>query len=95
MSKKYTLGPDVPADEPVYDSKGNLVDDGYIDQAVEDVHRALGRPSLSGAGSSPRVSFRLSAETRQAAEKIAEQQGVSLSELARHALEELVHKRAG
>jgi hypothetical protein len=95
MRKKYTLGPDVPADEFVYDSKGNLIDDGYIDHAIEDVHRTLGRPSLSGAGNSPRVSFRLSIETRQAAEKIAELEGVSLSELARHALEDLVHKRAG
>jgi hypothetical protein len=94
MSKHYTLGPDLPADEPVYDSRGNLIGDDYIDQAVEDVHSALGRPSLSGTGSSPRVSFRLSTETRQAAEKIAEQEGISLSELARHALEELVHKRA-
>jgi hypothetical protein len=95
MTKKYSLGPDVPSDEPVYDSKGNLIDDDYIDQAVEDVHRVFGRPSPSGDGSSPRVSFRLSAETRQAAEKIAEQEGLSLSELARHTLEELVHKRAG
>ena len=39
MSKKYTLGPDVPADELVYDSNGNLIDDGYIDHAIEDVHR--------------------------------------------------------
>lgn len=39
MSKNYTLGPDVPADEPVYDSKGNLIDDGYIDHAIKDVHR--------------------------------------------------------
>jgi hypothetical protein len=38
MSNRYTLGPDVPDDEPVRDSNGNPIDADYIDRAVEDVH---------------------------------------------------------
>jgi hypothetical protein len=54
MSAKYTIGADVPADEPLYDSQGKRIDAEYVDQAVQDVHEALtGRPSLSGKGSSP------------------------------------------
>lgn len=52
MTKKYTLGPDVPASEPVHDSKGNLIDDGYIDHAIQDVHRSFGTPRLAGFGDS-------------------------------------------
>lgn len=94
MSRKYEIGPDVAPDEKVYDTHGNLIDDDYIAQAVEDAHEALaGRPSLSGRkGLSPRVSFRLPTEVRDAAEQLAESEGVSLSTLARRALEERVSR---
>jgi len=39
---------------------------------------------------SPQVAFRVSAEVREAAERLAEQEGVSLSTLARQALEERI-----
>jgi predicted HicB family RNase H-like nuclease len=88
---KYTLGPDVPPDELVRDSKGNVIDEDYIAQAVQDVHDAVaGRPSLSSQGTSPRVSFRVPTDVREAAERLANREGVSLSELARRALEERV-----
>lgn len=92
MNGKYELGPDAGPDEAVYDSRGNLIDDAYIDRAVEDVHESLaGRPSLAGGkGLSPRVSFRLPTEVRDAAEQLAEAEGVSLSTLARRALEDRV-----
>lgn len=46
-----------------------------------------GRPSLSARGTSPQVTFRLSAELRARAEERAEREGKSLSDLAREALE--------
>ena len=49
--------------------------------------RYVGRPSLSTAGRSPRVSFRASMDLYQAAWKRADKEGRSLSSLAREALE--------
>ncbi|MEX2106942.1 MAG: hypothetical protein WD810_08600 [Solirubrobacterales bacterium] len=49
--------------------------------------RPVGRPSLSGNGSSPRMSFRTSPETYGAAQRRAEEEGISISELAREALD--------
>jgi 1-acyl-sn-glycerol-3-phosphate acyltransferase len=92
MSNRYTLGPDVPDDEPVRDSKGNPIDAGYIERAVEEVHTALGRPSLSGGGESPRVTFRVSADVREAAERLAKREGITLTDLARQALEERIRR---
>lgn len=94
MNRKYELGLDAASDEEVYDTHGNLIDDDYITQAVEDAHETLaGRPSLSGHnGLSPRVSFRLPTEVRDAAEQLAESESVSLSTLARRALDERVSR---
>lgn len=47
----------------------------------------VGRPSLSGNGSSPRMSFRTSSVLYTAAQQRAEEKGISISELAREALE--------
>lgn len=49
--------------------------------------RYVGRPSLSEAGRSPRVSFRASMNLYKAAWKRADEEGRSLSSLAREALE--------
>jgi hypothetical protein len=49
--------------------------------------RYVGRPSLSEAGRSPRVSFRASMDLYKAAWKRADDEGRSLSSLAREALE--------
>lgn len=40
--RKYKPGPDVEA-EVVRDSKGNVIDEAYIERAVEDVHRHVNR----------------------------------------------------
>lgn len=90
MNARYTLGPDVEPNEELYDSLGNRIDEDYTDQAVADVHRSLGgRPSLSGHRSrSPQIAFRLPADERELAQKLAEDEGISLSEFARQALEE-------
>jgi hypothetical protein len=49
--------------------------------------RYVGRPSLGAAGKSPRVSFRASPALYKAAWKRADEEGRSLSSLAREALE--------
>lgn len=53
-----------------------------------------GRPSLSGRSrTSPHVSFRVPETLRAKAEAEAARRGVSVSRLARHALEEHLHPR--
>lgn len=54
-----------------------------------DVQR--GRPSLTGEpAASPHVGFRVSPELRRHADALARQQGITLSQLARDALEQYV-----
>lgn len=48
--------------------------------------RRVGRPSLGGHGASPRVSFRATPELYRAAQRRAEQEGRTVSELAREAV---------
>ena len=52
----------------------------------------VGRPSLGGDGVSPRISFRASRELTAAAQKRADEEGRSLSDLAREALERFLGK---
>lgn len=93
MTKRttYTLGPDIPADEALRDTKGRVVDDNYVDSAVKDalaVVRGRGRPSLSQSGESPLLRVRLSRELEAAVRRAAEVAGTSRSEWVRHTLEE-------
>ncbi|WP_433355593.1 hypothetical protein ACQP25_17150 [Microtetraspora malaysiensis] len=88
-------------DEILYDSKGNVIDDQYVAEAVADVHHAIdegrvpvptsrrpGRPSLTGDDThSPRVSFRLPDELRDLAKARAAAEGKTISALAREAFE--------
>lgn len=90
MARKYKLGPDVQPQEKVYDSKGNLIDENYIDSAVEDVHRQLGRgrPSLTAPGkTSPEIKARVPAELKLRVQQAARERGESLSDFVREALE--------
>lgn len=48
--------------------------------------RFVGRPSLSGNGTSPRMSFRITPELYLALEEQAEKEGRSVSDLAREAV---------
>lgn len=76
--------------EEYYDSKGNRIDDAYVERAVADVHEKLaaGRPSLTRPGAhSPAVSFRVPEDLRRRAEARAAKEGTTLSRLAREALE--------
>ncbi|WP_283134054.1 hypothetical protein [Rhizohabitans arisaemae] len=98
---ELVLDPDSEIDtEELHDTKGAPITDEYVDQAIADVHRAIdegrvsvptgrsGRPSLTGEGShSPRVSFRVPEELRERAKSRAEQEGKTVSALAREAFE--------
>lgn len=97
MTKRttYTLDADVPADEALRDTKGRVVDDSYVDSAVEDaltIVRGRGRPSLSQSGESPLLRVRLSRELDKAVRRAAEVAGTSRSEWVRYALEEASRK---
>lgn len=54
-------------------------------------HPQRGRPSLTGKPTaSPHVGFRVSPELREQADALARRRGISLSQLAREALEQYV-----
>lgn len=93
--ERYRLGPDVPEAEELRDSQGRLVDDAYVEAAVEDALetvRRRGRPSLSEQGQSPLLRVRLSRELDDAVSRAAEQAGASRSEWVRRVLDEAVHR---
>jgi Ribbon-helix-helix protein, copG family len=48
--------------------------------------RRVGRPSLAGQGTSPRMSFRIKPDLYRAAQKRAKKEGRSVSDLAREAV---------
>jgi hypothetical protein len=52
--------------------------------------RRVGRPSLAGGGASPRLSFRTTPDLYRAAQKRAEEEGRSVSDLAREAVARFV-----
>lgn len=82
--------------ELLHDERGAPINEQYIERVAREAERGydlskatrVGRPSLTGdSGHSPRVSFRLSDETRARAERVAQAEGKSVSQLAREALE--------
>lgn len=91
---RYVEGPDVTAEDGLRDSKGRLIDDAYVEGAIEDAQeqiRRMGRPSLSSSGRrSPELHLRLPQELDDAVREAAQQAGVSHSEWIRRALSEAV-----
>lgn len=91
MTDHHCSGPDVDlAVEDVRDRQGRRITDEYAEQAAEEALRLArpGRPSLGTPGRhSPRVSFRVPEQTRRRAEERAIEEGRSVSEIAREALE--------
>jgi hypothetical protein len=81
----------------LHDSRGNLIDSDDIDKVnleaevgydLDDLVPArIGWPSLSDAGDSPQVRFRLPAATRAEAAALAAREGKTLSQLARDSVE--------
>lgn len=97
MAKRthYVSGTDLAKDEVLRDSQGRVVDDEYVDGAVEDaIHkvRGRGRPSLSESGESPLLRVRLSRELDDAVRRAAENAGESRAEWVRHTLDEAARR---
>ena len=86
-----TIGPDVDLDaEDVRLADGSRLTEDRAAEIVDEVRR-VGRPSLTGeAAASPRITFRIAPSTRDRAAEIAAQEGKTVSQLAREALEERV-----
>lgn len=95
-SSRRIVGPEVDLEsEVLVDSKGRRVDRAYVERALaeveEDVARRAGRPSLTGKSAhSPHVSFRITPELKARAEQAAREQGTTVSNLAREALEQFL-----
>jgi hypothetical protein len=68
----------------VADALADEAERGYDLSKAE--RRFVGRPSLSGNGASPRMSFRITPELYLALEERAEKEGRSVSDLAREAV---------
>ena len=65
--------------------------EAYLDGRTTRVDLRRGRPSLNGKPApSPHVGFRVSPELRQQADALARRRGITLSQLAREALEHYV-----
>lgn len=93
----YSLGPDFPVGEVLRDTEGRVVDDAYVDSAVEDALRRVrgrGRPSLSESGESPLLRVRISRELDVAVRAAAAASGTSRSEWVRQVLADAA-RRAG
>ncbi len=86
------IGPDVDLDaEDVRLADGTRLTEQRAAEIVDEVRRRVGRPSLTGeAAASPRITFRIAPSTRDRAAEIAAQEGKTVSQLAREALEERV-----
>ena len=86
------IGPDVDLDaQDVRLADGSRLTEDRAAEIVEEVRRRAGRPSLTGeAVASPRITFRIAPSTRDRAAEIAAQEGKTVSQLAREALEERV-----
>lgn len=94
---------DPGVDDLLHDAHGNPIDSAYIEKVNHEAEvgydleglapARVGRPSLSEAGDSPQVRFRLPAATRAEAAALATREGKTLSELARDAIEEYLTTR--
>jgi predicted HicB family RNase H-like nuclease len=100
---EYVVGPDLDLDKEEFILKdGRRLTDELADQIAEETLAEVRRRNLipggkslsGGAVHSPRVQFRVPEELRSQAERVADDEGVSLSALARHALEDYVRSRA-
>ncbi len=82
------IGPDVDLDrEDVRLADGTRLTPALAEAIVEEVRRG-GRPSLSGkAAHSPQIAFRVPVEVRDRASQVAADEGKTISQLAREALE--------
>ena len=88
----------VGRNEVIRDSRGRVVDEEYVQGAVEDAMayvRGRGRPSLSESGESPLIRVRVSRDLDAAVREAARTSGQSVSDWVRHVLEHAAHGAAG
>lgn len=90
ISTDTPIGSDVDLErEDVRLADGTRLTSVMAESIVEDARRAGGRPSLSGtAAHSPQIAFRVPAAVRERAARVAAQEGKTVSQLAREALED-------
>ena len=84
-----------PSDAAKATHSGTVITDALVDELADEAEagydlrraerRQVGRPSL-GAGTSPRLQFRVSPDLYAAAEQRARQEGRAVSDIAREAL---------
>ena len=80
----------VGRNELLRDRRGRVIDDDYVEGAVEDAVayvRGRGRPSLSKSGESPLLRVRVSRDLDQAVRRAAVDAGESVSDWVRRNLE--------
>ena len=89
VTTETKIGPDVDLDrEDVRLRSGKRLTTKLAEEIVEEVRRAGGRPSLSGAAArSPQIAFRVPPEVRERSAQVAAAEGKTVSQLAREALE--------
>jgi predicted HicB family RNase H-like nuclease len=94
---RYRLGPDVKDEEVLRDRRGRVIDDSYVEEAVDHALRKVrgrGRPSLSDVGESPLLRVRLSRDLDDAVRTAAERTGKSRADWVREVLAK-ASRRAG
>jgi hypothetical protein len=87
-------GPTVGRNEVLRDSRGRVIDDAYVEGAVEDAVayvRGRGRPSLSATGESPLLRVRVSRDLDVAVKRAAQQSGETVPAWVRRVLERAAH----
>jgi predicted HicB family RNase H-like nuclease len=100
--EEYVFEPDLDLDAEEFIYQGERLTDERAAQIAEEAlaearlrNLIPGGKSLSGDGShSPRVQFRVPQQLHDDAERAAREEGVSLSTLARRALEQYVRGKA-
>lgn len=92
VTAETPIGPDVDLErEDIRLADGTRLTNEVAAQITEGALRSVGRPSLSGArNKSPQIAFRVPPSVRDQAAEVAAQEGKTLSELAREALEERI-----
>jgi predicted HicB family RNase H-like nuclease len=80
--RKTTSGTEITPESA--DAMADEAERGY--DLTKAKRRRVGRPSLGGRGTSPRVTFRATPELYSAAQRRARKEGRSLSDLAREAV---------
>jgi Ribbon-helix-helix protein, copG family len=87
---------DIEPEKPLRTRSGRVLTPEIIEELAAEAERgydlskarvvAVGRPSLSGNGTSPRLSLRIAPDVYEAASRRAKKEGLSMSELARRAI---------